>query len=99
MIPKVENIHQKIYAAASAENALDMKTWHICETTHCRAGWAVHLAGEEGYALEKATSPCFAAMMIYKASGEPIAPTKLFLSNAESLADMKACAEKEVEAL
>jgi hypothetical protein len=29
-----------------------MGSWHTCETTHCIAGWAVHLAGEEGKALE-----------------------------------------------
>jgi hypothetical protein len=30
-----------------------MATWHRCATTHCIAGWAVHLAGPEGYKLEK----------------------------------------------
>jgi hypothetical protein len=30
-----------------------MDTWHTCETTHCIAGWAVHLAGAEGKALEE----------------------------------------------
>jgi hypothetical protein len=30
-----------------------MNTWHTCETTHCIAGWAVHLAGDEGKALEE----------------------------------------------
>jgi hypothetical protein len=29
-----------------------MGAWHTCDTTHCIAGWAVHLAGDEGKALE-----------------------------------------------
>jgi hypothetical protein len=29
-----------------------MNKWH-CGTSHCIAGWAVHLEGEAGYALEK----------------------------------------------
>jgi hypothetical protein len=27
-------------------------TFNICETRHCLAGWAVHLAGEAGRKLE-----------------------------------------------
>ena len=38
--------------AALEADALNMRTWHTCETTHCIAGWAVHLAGDEGKALE-----------------------------------------------
>ena len=39
--------------AALEADALDMDTWHTCETTHCIAGWAIHLAGDEGKALEE----------------------------------------------
>lgn len=31
---------------------VDMSTWHQCETVHCIAGWAIHLSGPAGYALE-----------------------------------------------
>ncbi len=72
-----------------------MSSYHACQTTHCRAGWAIHLAGEAGYELERATSPVFAAMQIYKASGYVISPTKFFVSNEEALADMKRLAEVE----
>jgi len=74
--------------------AFDMGTWHnSCGTTHCRAGWAVHLAGEAGYALERRTSSEFAAMQIYKASGYLISPLRFYESNEVALADMKRLAE------
>jgi hypothetical protein len=72
-----------------------MSDWHMCGTTHCRAGWAVHLAGEDGYALERETSTSFAAMQLFKKSGLPISPAKFFGTNDEALADMKVMAEKE----
>ena len=40
-------------AALASSGALDMECWHTCETTHCIAGWAIHLAGEEGAQLER----------------------------------------------
>lgn len=95
VIPTIENIHQRVYATASQPGALNMDNWHSCDTTHCRAGWVVHLAGKQGYALEKKTSALFAAMQIYKASGSPINPVRFFDSNKQAMADMKKCAEKE----
>ena len=94
-IPVIKNIHQKVYEAASKPGCLNMSRWHDCETTHCRAGWVVHLAGEAGYALEKRTSPVFAAMQIYEASGYLIAPPRFYESNNLALADMKKLAEQE----
>jgi hypothetical protein len=94
-VPKIERIHTKVYEAASAPNALNMQFWHSCETTHCRAGLVVHLAGEAGYKLEQATSVVFAAMQIHKASGSPISPTKFHGYNDVALADMKKLAEAE----
>lgn len=43
---------QAVARAALKPNALEMTAWHTCETTHCMAGWAVHLAGEPGRILE-----------------------------------------------
>ena len=77
-----------------------MDWWHSndCNTTHCRAGWVVHLAGEEGYKLEKQTSPAFAAMMIYKISSEiHVSPNRFFDTNKNALEDIKRCAELEAE--
>jgi hypothetical protein len=94
--PVIENIHQKIYEAASAPKALDMTDWHTCDTTHCRAGWAVHLAGEAGAKLERQTSTLFAAMQIFKVSSPiQVSPPRFFESNEVALADMKRCAEQE----
>jgi hypothetical protein len=94
--PVIENIHQKVYEAASAPKALDMTDWHTCDTTHCRAGWAVHLAGEAGAKLERQTSTLFAAMQIYKASSKiEVSPVRFYESNEVALEDMKTCAEKE----
>ena len=76
-----------------------MSTWHICGTTHCRAGWAVHLAGEEGYLLEKQTSTPFAAMQIYKASSPniPVPPTRFYGDNETAYKDIVRCAQEEVK--
>lgn len=41
-------------AALASDDALDMGYWHNeCGTSHCIAGWAIHLAGAEGYKLER----------------------------------------------
>ena len=87
-----------MYAAASQPRAFDMRTWHTCETTHCRAGWVIHLAGEAGYELEKRFDPVSAAMRIYEASGYDISPCRFFDSNDKALADMKRLAEEEAKA-
>jgi hypothetical protein len=84
-----------VYAAASGEGNLDMSDWHSCETTHCRAGWVVHLAGKEGYALEEETSTLFAAQQIYKASGYEISPVRFYDTNEDAMSDMKRLAEVE----
>lgn len=95
-IPVIENIHQKVLEAVSRPNALNMDQWHSCETTHCRAGWVVHLAGAKGYELEKRTSPVFAAMQIYKASSPiNVSPPRFYENNAKALEDIKRCAEEE----
>lgn len=102
-IPVIENIHQKVLAAVSKEGAFDMKDWHICETTHCRAGWVVHLAGEAGYALEKFHSgPGYigtplAASLIYHASSPdlPVSMPRFYENNETAMADIKRLAAEE----
>jgi hypothetical protein len=97
--PVIENIHQRVYEAASARpDALIMDRWHTCDTTHCRAGWVVHLAGEAGKRLEQHTSTLFAALQIYNVSSPiEVSPVKFFEDNATALEDMKKCAELEKE--
>ena len=72
-----------------------MKSWHSCSTTHCRAGWVVHLAGEAGYALERFHNTPLAAQLIYRASGAPISPVRFYDSDADAMADMRRLAETE----
>jgi len=82
--------------AVQKPDALDMGNWHTCDTTHCRGGWVVTLAGEKGAALEKASSTLFAAMQIYKASSPiRVSPVRFFETNKVAMADMKRCAKEE----
>jgi hypothetical protein len=94
-VPIIENIHSAVYAAVSQPKALDMGSWHACETTHCRAGWVVHLAGEQGYALERFFDTPLAAQMIYRASGYDINPCRFHDRGDVALEDMKRLAEAE----
>jgi uncharacterized protein YjbI with pentapeptide repeats len=95
--PKIENIHQAVYAAASEDGALDMSTWHHpCGTTHCRAGWVTTLAGPEGKALEDRVGTSAAATLIYLASDPELDRIpKFYGDNASAMADMKRLAEAE----
>ncbi len=97
VVPVIEGIHTKILEAVSRpENNLDMSSWHTCDTTHCRAGWVVTLAGQEGKRLEDLTSTAFAAMQIYKASSPIRVFTPEFYKNdKEAMADIIRCAEEE----
>jgi hypothetical protein len=52
----------------SGQGQLEMGAWHTCETNHCRAGWAIHLAGKQGYKLEAKYGSRVAGGMIYRAS-------------------------------
>lgn len=92
-VPVIKDIHAKVYEAVSQPGALDMSTWHTCETTHCRAGWVVALAGDDGRALEAFHNTDLAARLIYKASGYDINPARFHDSNEDALADMKRLAE------
>lgn len=80
--------------------SLEMATWHTCETTHCRAGWIVTLAGPEGKALEGRFNTELAALMIYRESGSPINPCRFYDSNKKAMADIKRRAGvKDLEAI
>jgi hypothetical protein len=94
-IPRIENIHQRIYEAVSEPRALDMATWHTCQTTHCRAGWVVTLAGPAGKALEDFHNTELAAMLIYRESGYLINPARFYDSNAAAMEDMRRLAGSE----
>ena len=73
-----------------------MSSWHKCETTHCRAGWVVTLAGAGGAALEWAMGTPTAAAIIYLASDPKLEKMPDFYAdNGEAMADMKRLAEIE----
>lgn len=95
-VPQIPNLHQTVLAAVEKPGALCMNTWHTCETTHCRAGWIVTLAGEKGRALELASGTLFAAMQICKASSPiGVSPVRFFETDEIALADMRRCAAEE----
>ena len=89
-----------MFAAASEPNALNMSDWHTCDTTHCRAGWVVTLAGEAGKTLETYWTTNHAAWLIYRASDPGIVGHRpnFFATNDEALADMKRLADQEAAA-
>ena len=93
-VPVVENLDAKILQAIEAGGALDMSTWHSCETTHCRAGWAIHLAGPDGYALEaKLGGPELAGRAIYRASTGR--SPYFYTTNERALEDIRRCAAED----
>ena len=51
-------------AALADADALEMDTWHTCDTTHCIAGWAIHQAGEPGRILEALHGPALAGRLL-----------------------------------
>jgi hypothetical protein len=77
-----------------------MNQWHTCDTTHCRAGWVVQLAGEKGRELESKTSTPFAAMQIYHKSSEiKVSPPRFYENNEVAMDDIIKCAELEKQNL
>jgi hypothetical protein len=100
-VPIVPHIDAAILSAVEGDQArgtLDMSTWHRdghCGTTHCRAGWAVVIAGERGLALEKEVGPHRAGTLIYRAS-RPGKPAPHFFATTErALADLRRCAAED----
>jgi uncharacterized protein YjbI with pentapeptide repeats len=53
-----------VAAAALQDGALEMRTWHTCDTTHCLGGWLIHQAGEAGRLLQAAVGPGVAGLML-----------------------------------
>jgi hypothetical protein len=97
MVPSIDHIDAAILAAIEAPgNALAMESWHRdgpCGTTHCRAGWAIQLAGYAGYMLEDWVGPAVAGALIYAASGSHPVPD-FSATDEDALADLRARAEQ-----
>jgi hypothetical protein len=77
-----------------------MDQWHTCETTHCRAGWAIHLAGVAGKVLEHCCGSNVAGALIHIASSPALEGKvpNFFASNEAALADIRRLAELETMA-
>ena len=97
-VPVMPDLDARILSVIeSGQGKLDMGQWHACETTHCRAGWAIHLAGEAGYALEKQYGSAErAGRMIYIASTGRV--PHFYASDADAMADIRACAAEQTSA-
>jgi hypothetical protein len=93
-VPVVERLDSRILGLVeSGEGKLDMRAWHTCETTHCRAGWAVTLAGEAGKKLEDEVGSYRAGSMIYRASTGR--SPHFFATDEAALEDIRVCAAQE----
>lgn len=93
-IPVVPAIDARILAAIDAGGRLDTAAWHTSETTHCRAGWAIKLAGPAGEALEQALGAAVAGSFIYAASRPGIPIPDFYAGNSEALADLQRAATR-----
>ena len=92
-IPTIENIDRKILDAVTAAGcSLDMSRWHTCATTHCRAGWAIHLAGEPGRRLEQRYGSGVAGSLIYAKSRPDKPVPDFYATNEAAMADIVKCA-------
>ena len=95
-VPKVEKLHSKIAEAIERGGKLEMGAWHSCETTHCRGGWAVVLAGENGRALENAVGIGTAAALIYATAYPDQRVPDFYTDNETAMEDIKRCAAEEM---
>lgn len=93
--PKIPHIDAAILEHING-GKLDMRGWHSsCGTTHCRGGWAIHLAGDAGLELEHSTTPYLAALLIYEASRPGISAPDFYASNEFAMQDLRSCAERD----
>lgn len=93
VVPVVPNIDMKILAHIRAGGNLNMADWHSCGTSHCRAGWAIVLAGDAGLELESQLGPEVAGGLIYGMSRPQPIPD-FFGNNADALADIITAASR-----
>ena len=78
-------------------NTFDAGAWHSnCGTTHCRAGWAIELAGDAGRELERALGSSAAGALIYHASTGHI--PDFYSTTDAAIADIRECARTIVVA-
>jgi len=93
--PVVVNIDAAILAAIRAGGTLNMRGWHTCKTTHCRAGWAITVAGPAGTDLEKQFGSSVAGALIYTASRPNRPVPDFYAGDAAAMADIEVCAKEQ----
>ncbi len=103
-IPFIPNIDAAVLASieankAAKKNGLKMTKWHgtddcnetnWCETTHCRAGYVICLAGAAGFALERKIGPAAAGALIYARSRPGKRVPNFYASDADAMASITA---------
>ncbi len=95
-VPIVEDLDRKILDAIQRPGcSLEMASWHTCETTHCMAGWAIHLAGEAGYELERRTNSATAGAAIFARSTGRV--PDFYAGNDAALEALRARVEAQTE--
>ena len=108
-VPLIPNIDAAILASieknkAAGTNGLDMGSWHgkedidetnWCGTTHCRAGYAICLAGKEGFALEKKYGSATAGMLLYMKSTPDAKIPNFYTTDERAMADLRERAAKQ----
>jgi len=89
---RVPDLDAQILAELDAGGELVMTTWHspTCGTTHCRAGWAITLAGSAARSLEDTHGPAYAGALVYYASTGAV--PDFYANNEDALADMRRAA-------
>ncbi len=85
----IPHIDAAILRAFDAGGKLDMDSYHTCDTTHCRAGWAITLAGEAGKTLEKLVGSWTAGARIYRASRPKLPVPNFFATDESAMEDLR----------
>lgn len=95
-IPRIKNLEGKILDAIGAEGRLDMEYFHhlTCSSTHCVGGWAIHLAGKKGKALEFTIGSELAAAAIFWVNAGYV--PDFFTSEDNAINDLRAHATKDL---
>ena len=85
LIDAFDEINTAMLTACQREGALKMDAWHTCDSTHCRAGWAVILH-PQGKLLESIYGTNAAAALIYNACAGFV--PDFYASNEDAMADI-----------
>lgn len=108
VIPVIQNIDVAILAELEHGGELDMDDYHAkyecdkrdqiykpCGTTHCRAGWAIMLAGEPGFEIERKLNPYITGTLIYLVSRPGESPPDFYDDTDNAMADIIYCATRQ----